>query len=75
MKDEDKRIQDAWENLMDIQAEVAAESFAKNTIDTIELSDGGCEEYNQRLPLIYMRIIEKLQERMEQISGEVKVEE
>ena len=41
MKDEDKRIQDAWENLMDIQAEVAAESFAKNLIDTIEQSGDG----------------------------------
>lgn len=74
MKDEDKRITDALENLMDIQAEVAAEEFAKNLIDTIEQSGDGCEEYNQRIPLIYMKMIEKLQEHLEKISGEVKVE-
>ena len=74
MKDEDKRIKEAWDNLFDIQVEVAAEGFAKNIIDCIE-NAGDCPEYAQRIPLIYMKVISKLQARLEEISGEMKVEE
>lgn len=74
MENEDKRIKEAWDNLMDVQAEVAAEGFAKNLMECIE-NAGECAEYNERIPLIYMKIISKLQTRLEEMSGGVKVED
>lgn len=75
-KKEDERIKAAWDNLMDAQVEVSSEAFAKDIMYTIETAgDKDNKMYQERIPLIYMKIIEKLQERIAELSGEVRVEE
>ena len=67
-------ILDNLENLMDVMAVQVAKKVAN---DLIELTESTIDEAHlvQRRPLIYTTIAKELQNYVEKISGEVKVEE
>jgi len=65
---------DNIEELMDVMAEKVAKKVANDFVELIE-STIDEEHLVQRRPLIYTTIAKELQNYVEKISGEVKVEE
>lgn len=58
---------------MDACAEQMAKELAKGMFEEVE---GGLTDplTRERIPLIYMKVIEELQKHLEEMSGKVKVE-
>lgn len=67
-------LEEGINNLLDAMAENIAKRIGKNIVEMVdeELTD---EFTKVRKPLIYMKISEYLEKHVENMSGEVKVEE